>query len=475
MVEQPDKLVKKIDQPLSTESKEGEWKPVEKTKKPLEIQKEKVETVKKTLQSLRTQKQHNSDVLEARKALMWINSELSGDDIKKETSESQKELDEISQKTAQSELEYGIETKTAYELEIKELDSIQDETEREKKKDQIQTEYISWYVDVLKLEWSKLSSDEAKKMSENLPDAWKELLINPELSSVHGREKLKKFREDFLRQIPTPDTEMNSETFDQYRSMFEQKTGLSLSEDQIKQLVEEAKKLREIPASEAEKKEQENNPPPIIDGGGRSGQEYEDYVWNHAPTLWEPNLTDANTWYSVETGKEATEWAKNAAKTIKEAMRKKYGGTEQQPWEFEKYIDRHAQNHSNFSASQPFLLQSLSQQRAYIYYPGGEIVECSATHGVGGINNISWQKWSSLWSKELIPDSNWSRNGNKILYRTAVKGLEWCNANDLSRLIRIHEQHGSATHGCTWLPLEEMKRFDAAIDSAGGGAQEIFK
>ena len=115
-------------------------------------------------------------------------------------------------------------------------------------------------------------------MSENLPDAWKELLINPELSSVHGREKLKKFREDFLRQIPTPDTEMNSETFDQYRSMFEQKTGLSLSEDQIKQLVEEAKKLREIPASEAEKKEQENNPPPIIDGGGRSGQEYEDYV-----------------------------------------------------------------------------------------------------------------------------------------------------------------------------------------------------
>ena len=52
-------------------------------------------------------------------------------------------MDEISQKTAQSELEYGIETKTAYELEIKELDSIQDETEREKKKDQIQTEYIS--------------------------------------------------------------------------------------------------------------------------------------------------------------------------------------------------------------------------------------------------------------------------------------------------------------------------------------------
>lgn len=473
----PKNTPKAVNEP---EKREGSESKIEKKQTPADLQKAKKENAKKALVEAKKSKQHNSDIASARVALMELN-DLPWEEIKSEEKELQEQSDETDKKIQAAEESYRSELQETYQIEKSEIEKMEPWKEKEEKMYWLQKSYIESYVHDFDLSWeNKLTDDGIKKMAQTLPDAWQSVLVN---WSANLSPSLQKFRNDIIRQLPTPDTEMNSETFSQFRDIFEKKTGLSLTEDQIRQLIMEAKKMREVPdkadnetATEKENREKiERDQSSPLQAPWLSGQAYEDYLSQNPAVLWEPNVSGVETsGYSFETGKEATENAKNAAKTIKEAARKKYGGSDQQPWEFEKYIDRHAQNNPNFSADKPFLLQSLGQQKAYIYYPGGEIVECSATHGVGGVNNRSGEKWSSLWSKELIPDSNWSRNGNKILYRTAVKGLEWCNANDLDRLIRIHEQHGAATHGCTGLPLGEMKRFDAAIDAAWGGAQEIF-
>lgn len=480
------------DKTESTPLKEPEWKKkalilggvekkeVQDSKKALE---DKTSRLKESQAKITWDKEHKKQQWDAQKLFtfdLWAEKNGNKESEKKNENFVETQDTKDKKELEKTEGEYREQLKKNYEAEKAEIigkmqewkeSALNEEQDTRLKK--LQESYLSKYVADFDIKTEeKITPEIIKEIAKTIPDWWEKLVLDDAFTSD---KDLKTLRGNLLRQLPTPDIEMDKETLGKYKLLFEQKTGLILSEEQIKRLINETKSLREIPSSQKEKMSQEKDPPPIIDGWGTSGQAYEDYVWSHSPTLWEPNLTDANTWYSLESGKKATENAKNAAKTIKESMRKKYWGTEQQPWEFEKYIDRHAQNHPSFSANQPFLLQSLGQQKAYIYYPGGEVVECSATHGAGWINSTPGAKWSSLGSKELIPDSNWPRNGNKILYRTAVKGLEWCNANDLSRLIRIHEQHGSATHGCTWLPLTEMKRFDAAIDAAGGGAQETFK
>ena len=53
-----------------------------------------------------------------------------------------------------------------------------------------------------------------------------------------------------------------------------------------------------------------------------------------------------------------------------------------------QYVDRHAANDPNFSASQPFLMQDIRTARAYIYYPEqSQLTQCSATHGSNGVGN----------------------------------------------------------------------------------------
>lgn len=127
-------------------------------------------------------------------------------------------------------------------------------------------------------------------MAETLPDAWQSVLLN---GNENLSPSLQKFRNDIIQQLPTPDTEMNSETFSQFRDMFEKKTGLNLTEKQIEQLMMEAKKMREIPektknetATEKENREKiERDQSSPLQAPGLSGQAYEDYLSQNPAVL----------------------------------------------------------------------------------------------------------------------------------------------------------------------------------------------
>lgn len=205
------------------------------------------------------------------------------------------------------------------------------------------------------------------------------------------------------------------------------------------------------------------NPSQHMDASGRYASHAVNFNWKE--------YNGALTGYDPETHKEATENAKKSAEIIKQAFQKAPTINPDMQKNLATVVDRHAQNDPHFSSDQPFLAQDISTQTAFIYYPGGRIETCSATHGTNGINNKNNSHGSSLGSKRLT--QGWKWDGMK--YRLIVDGLEWCNANDKERLIRVHEQHWSATYGCTGLPETQMAAFDAAVGSAGWGAQETFQ
>jgi len=68
-----------------------------------------------------------------------------------------------------------------------------------------------------------------------------------------------------------------------------------------------------------------------------------------------------------------------------------------------KMLDRHAKNNPNFRADQPFLAHDVGTRQAFIYFPGGDVEVCPATHGYAGIGNKEGGGGTSLGSKLLTP------------------------------------------------------------------------
>ncbi len=376
--------------------------------------------------------------------------------------------------------------KTAYQEQLKKTHETHIWELKDKPEEQMRVwqEYLGRCVKDLWINPENIGKDDVKVFAETLPKAWKKTLLDSK--SVEKNPELKKVRDEILlqgfkvaRRWDMTDAQYQEALLKNMKEV----TGI----DDLTQ--EDVAKILEGRIIQYEEKEKEESLL-LTRGVNESPEAYESRVRSSSGPMerWEVS-TNIEWWetgwasgYFVESWKEASESSRAAAEKIKKAFQKKYSSPNSWPEAvqgslFQKlslYIDRHAKNNPKFSSNQPFLMQDLRAQKAYIYYPWGEIMECSATHGTGGVSNTDKSHWTSLGSKELVPDTNGSRNGNKILLRTAVKWLEWCNQNDLSRTIRIHEQHGSRTHWCTGLPLSEMQRFDAAIDQAGGGAQEIF-
>lgn len=383
---------------------------------------------------------------------------------------------------------YQEQLKTTYETHIWEL---KDKPEEQKK---IWQEYLWRCVRDLWINSEKLGRNDVKALASTLPKAWKETLLDAK--STEKNPELKKVREKIFEQVSlnaSTISRASCKTDREYelrlRESFRQVTGVDLSPEEFRMVIRTQNTARREQTEIQESKEK-----PLLRKDGESDQSFEARSSRETPgdytaRTWETvktNISDEDgkkIWYSEETWKKATESAENAAKTILDAFKKKYSSSQdvsEKPdsgslfMKLSSKIMRHAQNNPTLSASQPFLLQDLRAQKAYIYYPWGNVVECSATHGSGGVWNTEWSHGTSLWSKKLSPASNGSRNGNSIKIRTDVHGLEPSNQSDFSRMVRIHEQHGARTWGCTGLPLSEMQRFDAAIDAAGGGAMEVF-
>lgn len=193
-------------------------------------------------------------------------------------------------------------------------------------------------------------------------------------------------------------------------------------------------------------------------GGGRS-------VWSGGEVQWDmPG-------YSLDVNGEITEAEKQAVKTIHEAFKTKVTDVAMQT-KLLNIIERHAKNNPNFRADQPFLLHDVGTKQAFVYFPPGEAVVCWATHGYGGVWNVSKGGGTSLGSKTL---SEWWSDST-MQSRTIVHGLEECNKNDEQRLIRVHESRwpGTKTAGCTGLDPEIAERLQQAVTAAWGGAQETF-
>lgn len=320
------------------------------------------------------------------------------------------------------------------------------------------SQYLEWCIWDLKMNSKNIWKENIAILSQSLPEVWKNTILHPESAQS---PLLKQVRNSIItdcmkypRKPWSTDEQFQKELLDHIKKT----TGIdSLTQNDIRSLqFNEKEKLME------QKQPNETD----IEYNSRHIDSAETNGTGEA-TLSEKGVTDGDTaWYSPETGKSISENAAKTAEKIKEVFKDKP--------ELHKFIDRHASNNPNFSLQKPFLMQNLSIQKAFIYYPGAEtFVECSATHWVRGISNTDKSHGTSLGSKELVPDTNDDR-GNKIKIRTAVKGLESCNSNDFSRDIRIHEQHGSKTWWCTGLPMSDMEKFDAAIDAAWGGAMEIF-
>lgn len=435
------------------------------------------------LKASRARSDHKRDEWDAQKLLksfdLWVEKKEKKEDEKKDENFVETQETKDAKEKEKIETEYREELKKNYEAEKADIVGKSENwtepslnEEQKTKLQELQKTYLSKYVADFEINPKEIKPETIQKIAETMPDAWESLLLKEEFAKEWP---LKTLRDQVLKELPAPDSEMNTETFEKFRKMFAEKTGLELSEEKIQKLIGDTRKIRE----ELYQKE-DNNPENknIIRRDGNFSEQESAIRGSSISSGPAKNISPDETWsssgYSPETWKQATESAKKSAEIIKSAFKKSEGWDEKTPWKLDKFIDRHASNNPNFSSDKPFLLQDLRNQKAYIYYPGGEIEECSATHGANGVSNVNNSHGTSLGSKELIPDSNGPRNGNSILYRTAVKGLESCNQSDLSRLIRIHEQHWWATWGCTGLPLDVMKRFDAAIDSAGGGAQEIF-
>lgn len=175
--------------------------------------------------------------------------------------------------------------------------------------------------------------------------------------------------------------------------------------------------------------------------------------------------------YSLDVNGEITETEKQAITTIHGAFKTKVTDVAMQA-KLLTILERHAKNNPNFTASQPFLAHDVGTKQAFVFFPPGEAVVCWATHGYGGVWNVSGAGGTSLGSKTLSKWWEW----NGMNSRTIVHGLEDCNKNDEQRLIRVHESRwaGTKTAGCTGLDPEIAERLQQAVISAGGGAQETF-
>ena len=176
--------------------------------------------------------------------------------------------------------------------------------------------------------------------------------------------------------------------------------------------------------------------------------------------------------YSLDVNGEITESEKQTIKTIHETFKTKVTDVAMQA-KLLTMLERHAKNNPNFRADQPFLAHDVWTKQAFVFFPPGEAVVCWATHGYGGVWNVSKGGGTSLGSKTL---SKWW-DDDVMSSRTVVHGLEECNKNDEQRLIRVHEWRrggNSKTAGCTGLPPEIAERLQQAVITAGGGAQETF-
>ena len=94
----------------------------------------------------------------------------------------------------------------------------------EEKKKQIQAlqeSYLSKYVTDFEVDADKVTPEIAHKIAETIPDAWERLLVDDKFTEDKA---LKTLRDNLLKQLPAPDTEMNTETFSQFQEMFEKKT-----------------------------------------------------------------------------------------------------------------------------------------------------------------------------------------------------------------------------------------------------------
>lgn len=175
--------------------------------------------------------------------------------------------------------------------------------------------------------------------------------------------------------------------------------------------------------------------------------------------------------YSLDVNGEVTETEKQSIQKIHEAFKSKVSDPTMQA-KLLNILERHAKNNPNFSANEPFLAHDVGTKQAFVFFPPGEALVCWATHGYGGVWNVSEGGGTSLGSKRLSKWWEW----NGMDSRTIVHGLESCNKNDEQRLIRVHEWRwsGTKTAGCTGLPPEIAERLQQAVITAGGGAQETF-
>ncbi len=175
--------------------------------------------------------------------------------------------------------------------------------------------------------------------------------------------------------------------------------------------------------------------------------------------------------YLFDVNGEITESEKQSVTKIHEAFKKQVKDPIMQE-KLLKVLERNAKNNPNFNANQPFLAHDVGTKQAFVYFPDGSVEVCPATHGYAGIGNKEGGGGTSLGSKLLAP---WFE-GWKLKYRTIVRWLESCNANDEQRLVRVHEWRwpGTKTAGCSGLLTEVAARLKEAVKSAGGGAEEVF-
>ncbi len=200
-----------------------------------------------------------------------------------------------------------------------------------------------------------------------------------------------------------------------------------------------------------------------------SGREYNGEVY-------EGNFEMNNQFYNIKKLKEQI--PPNRLAAAEEAA-------ERFPADWQAAVYRNAGNNPNFSAKQPILLHNISTSTAALWLPGQDEASLyPATHGYGGVGNISGSGSTPIGSFELYQ----MQDGGKYTSRMGVRGLEsmkgdykgspeeaWSadpaamgNENSDARLIRIHQIRGARTAGCTGLPTDVAARLDDAIGNSIG-------
>lgn len=106
--------------------------------------------------------------------------------------------------------------------------------------------------------------------------------------------------------------------------------------------------------------------------------------------------------YSLDVSGEITESEKQSIIIVHEALKKKVSDPVMQE-KLLKILERHAKNNSNFTSSQPFFAHDVATKQGFVYFPGGDVEVCPATHGYAGVGNIKEGGGTSLGSKLLAP------------------------------------------------------------------------